>query len=124
MHKADIKKDYLKKIKRLNDNNKYYYEKSKPKISDADFDQLKVEIIELENKNISFFEIEFSDENNNVLKIPEKDLPVKLPEDIDINANGNPLDANENWKNIIINGKNVKEKQILLIPLLTHLGII
>ena len=51
MHKADIKKDYLKKIKRLNDNNKYYYEKSKPKISDADFDQLKVEIIELENKN-------------------------------------------------------------------------
>ena len=33
------------------------------------------------------------DENNNVVKIPEKDLPVKLPEDIDLNTNGNPLDA-------------------------------
>ena len=50
MRKADIKKNYLKKIKDLNDNNKYYYEKSKPKISDSDFDQLKIEIIELESK--------------------------------------------------------------------------
>ena len=49
-------------------------------------------------------------ENNEIVKIPEKDLPVKLPEDIDINANGNPLDANENWKNIIINGKKCKRE--------------
>ena len=50
MQKADIKKDYLNKIKRFKDNSKYYYEKSKPKITDADFDQLKAEILELEKK--------------------------------------------------------------------------
>ena len=43
--------------------------------------------------------------NNEVIKIPESELPVKLPEDVDLNTNGNPLDANENWKNITINGK-------------------
>jgi leucyl-tRNA synthetase len=45
------------------------------------------------------------DENNEIVKISKKDLPVKLPEDININTNGNPLESNENWKNIEINGK-------------------
>ena len=45
------------------------------------------------------------DENNNIVKIPLENLPVKLPENIDINTNGNPLDADKNWKNVIINGK-------------------
>ena len=45
------------------------------------------------------------DENNNIIKIPEKDLPVKLPENIDINTNGNPLDSQKNWKTITIEGK-------------------
>ena len=41
------------------------------------------------------------DENNNIVKIPEKDLPVKFPDNINlnINTNGNPLDSNEDWKN-------------------------
>ena len=46
------------------------------------------------------------DENNEIIKIPDKDLPVKLPENININTNGNPLDAQEDWKLININGKN------------------
>ncbi len=46
------------------------------------------------------------DENNNVLKIPEKDLPVKLPESIELNTNGNPLDFQNNWKKVKIDGKN------------------
>ncbi len=50
------------------------------------------------------------DENDNVVKIPLKDLPVKLPENIDINTNGNPLDAQDEWKNIIINGKKCKRE--------------
>ena len=50
MQKKDIKKNYLEKIKKFKDNSKNYYEKSKPKISDADFDQLKAEILELEIK--------------------------------------------------------------------------
>ena len=45
------------------------------------------------------------DENNNVVKIPEELLPVKLPEDIDLNTNGNPLDSQEKWKEVEINGK-------------------
>ena len=50
------------------------------------------------------------DENNKILKIPEKDLPVTLPENINLNTNGNPLDENENWKNITIDGKKCKRE--------------
>ena len=45
------------------------------------------------------------DEENNIVKVPESDLPVKLPENVNINTNGNPLDGQDNWKKIIINGK-------------------
>jgi leucyl-tRNA synthetase len=45
------------------------------------------------------------DENGNVTAIPKKDLPVKLPEKVDLNSKGNPLDFKEDWKNLIINGK-------------------
>ena len=45
------------------------------------------------------------DENQNIIKIPEKDLPVKLPENINLGVNGNPLDAHKEWKEIIIDGK-------------------
>ena len=45
------------------------------------------------------------DENGKVIKIPEKDLPVKLPESIELNTNGNPLDFQEDWKNVKIDGK-------------------
>ena len=45
-----IKKDYLKKIKLLQNCNKHYYNKAKPIFSDEEFDLLKREIIDLENK--------------------------------------------------------------------------
>ena len=45
------------------------------------------------------------DDNNEMIKIPEKQLPVLLPENIKINVNGNPLDKVDDWKNLIINGK-------------------
>ncbi len=50
------------------------------------------------------------DENNNVVKVPEKELPVKLPEDINLNTNGNPLDSQEKWKEIEINGKKCRRE--------------
>ncbi len=50
------------------------------------------------------------DENNNVVKIPEEVLPVKLPENIDLNTNGNPLDAQEKWKKVEINGKKCRRE--------------
>ncbi len=45
------------------------------------------------------------DEKNNVVKIPEKDLPVRLPENINLNTNGNPLDSQDEWKKVNIDGK-------------------
>ena len=50
MKKEEVKKNYLKKIEKFKDYNRSYYEKSKPKISDSEFDILKVEILNLENK--------------------------------------------------------------------------
>ena len=45
------------------------------------------------------------DENNNIIKIPKENLPINLPEKIRLNTKGNPLDHQDDWKNIIINGK-------------------
>ena len=45
------------------------------------------------------------DENHNVVKIPEKDLPVMLPDEVDLNTNGNPLDSQKQWRHLNINGK-------------------
>jgi len=45
------------------------------------------------------------DESNNIIKIPENQLPVKLPNNININTNGNPLDKEDSWKNVFIDGK-------------------
>jgi len=45
------------------------------------------------------------DENGNVFPIPKKNLPVKLPENIDLNFKGNPLDNAKEWKKIKIDGK-------------------
>ena len=45
------------------------------------------------------------DENNQIVTIPEKDLPVLLPEKMNLHTKGNPLDANDDWKTVQINGK-------------------
>jgi len=45
------------------------------------------------------------DKNGNVFPIPKKDLPIKLPENIDLNSKGNPLDGAKDWKKIKIDGK-------------------
>ncbi len=45
------------------------------------------------------------DENNKIVKIPIEDLPVKLPSNVNLNVNGNPLDNNIDWKKVKIDGK-------------------
>ena len=45
------------------------------------------------------------DKEGNVIKIPKKQLPIKLPENINLKTKGNPLDSAEDWKNINIDGK-------------------
>ena len=45
------------------------------------------------------------DKDNNAYPIPDSDLPVKLPENIKLDVKGNPLDSQDKWKTIILNGK-------------------
>ena len=45
------------------------------------------------------------DENNNPVKIPKELLPVKLPKIDKFRTSGNPLDQDQEWKNLEINGK-------------------
>ena len=43
--------------------------------------------------------------NNEVIKIPVENLPIKLPEKINLNTTGNPLDHQHEWKKIKIDGE-------------------
>ena len=43
--------------------------------------------------------------NNKAIKIPLKHLPIKLPEKINLNTAGNPLEHQSEWKKIKINGE-------------------
>ena len=45
------------------------------------------------------------DKEGNIIPIPKDQLPVKLPQNINLNCKGNPLDSASNWKQIIIDGK-------------------
>ncbi len=38
-------------------------------------------------------------EDGTVVPVDKSELPIKLPEDIDLKSNGNPLDAHPTWKN-------------------------
>ena len=42
------------------------------------------------------------DEEGKVHPVPKSMLPVKLPENIDLNVKGNPLDSQKDWKEIEI----------------------
>jgi len=44
-------------------------------------------------------------EDGEAIPVPKKMLPVKLPEKINLNVKGNPLNSHEEWKNIQIDGK-------------------
>ena len=44
------------------------------------------------------------DKSGKIHTVPDKDLPVRLPDNIDLKTKGNPLDSAKDWKKIIING--------------------
>ena len=46
------------------------------------------------------------DDNGKPHPVKKEDLPVKLPNSVNLQSKGNPLDQNKDWKNIKINGKN------------------
>ncbi len=45
------------------------------------------------------------DDQGKAYPIPKSMLPVELPENIDLNVKGNPLDSQKNWREIILEGK-------------------
>jgi leucyl-tRNA synthetase len=51
---------------------------------------------------------------NEIIKIPLENLPVKLPENINLDTKGNPLEHQKEWKSVNINGENcVRETDTL-----------
>ncbi len=62
MNKKEIFINYKKKIDKLYDYNKSYYENSDPKVSDEEYDELKNKILKLENE-YSFLKSKFSPSN-------------------------------------------------------------
>ena len=59
-----------------------------------------------------------------VIKIPLNDLPVKLPENIDLKIKGNPLDHQHEWKKITINGETCVRETDTLDTFVDPLGTI
>ncbi len=45
------------------------------------------------------------DKNGEIIKVPLENLPIKLPDNINLKTSGNPLDHQNEWKKIQINGK-------------------
>ncbi len=45
------------------------------------------------------------DKNGMPHPVPEEQLPVKLPEKVDLNSKGNPLNNQIKWKEIVVNGE-------------------
>jgi len=43
--------------------------------------------------------------DNKIIKVPLENLPIKLPQNVDLKSTGNPLDHQKEWKKIIINGE-------------------
>lgn len=48
-----------------------------------------------------------TDKNGKTITIPDSDLPVTLPTDVEMDGITNPLQMDEVWKNVKINGKNL-----------------
>ncbi len=48
------------------------------------------------------------DDQGNYIRVPVDQLPIKLPENINLKTKGNPLDHQEEWKTIKIEDKNYK----------------
>tara|TARA_B100000886_G_scaffold340030_1_gene307548 strand:- start:2196 stop:4208 length:2013 start_codon:yes stop_codon:yes gene_type:complete len=51
MKKNELKQFYNRKLKEFKKHNELYYEKSRPAINDAEYDKLKKELLDLENKH-------------------------------------------------------------------------
>ena len=108
MKKKDIQKQYKIKIAKLKSNSFQYYEKSNPKISDAEFDELKIDILELEKK-YKFLKDKFSPSINVGYK-PSKNFK-KVKHKVSMLSLGNAFNENDllNFEKKIINFLSLKD---------------
>ena len=107
MKESEIKKYYKKKISDIKSHNKYYFEKSSPKISDKEYDEIKKEIIELEKK-YSFLK-NISSPSNSLGYAPSKNF-VKYKHRVKMLSLSNAFDFEdlENFEKKIFNYINKK----------------
>ncbi len=50
-------------------------------------------------------------EDGTVVPVEKSELPIELPDDVDLNTNGNPLDSHPKWKNTIHKSTGKKAKR-------------
>ena len=112
MKNENLKKKYQEKIKLLVKYNKYYYENNSPLIDDNEYDNLKIEILDLEKKN-SFLKSKDSPSKNVGFK-PSKNF-VKVNHKVPMLSLSNAFDKNdlENFQKKIINFLNFKNENQL-----------
>ena len=112
MKNENLKKKYQEKIKLLVKCNKYYYENNSPLIDDNKYDNLKIEILDLEKKN-SFLKSKDSPSKNVGFK-PSKNF-VKVNHKVPMLSLSNAFDKNdlENFQKKIINFLNFKNENQL-----------
>ena len=112
MKNENLKKKYQEKIKLLVKYNKYYYENNSPLIDDNEYDSLKIEILDLEKKNL-FLKSKDSPSKNVGYK-PSKNF-VKVNHKVPMLSLSNAFDKNdlENFQKKIINFLNFKNENQL-----------
>jgi len=108
MDKKKIQIEYKKKIKLIKNYDKYYYDKSNPLVNDKQYDELKREILLLENQH------EYLKKENSLSKIvgykPSKNFK-KAPHRVSMLSLANAFDKNDllNFEKKIINYLSQKE---------------
>ncbi|WP_415321118.1 NAD-dependent DNA ligase LigA [Candidatus Pelagibacter sp. Uisw_092] len=108
MNKEQVSDDYKNKIKLLEKYNKHYYDKDKPIVSDQEFDLLKKNIINLENK-YKFLSSKYSPKKSVGYK-PSKNFQ-KVKHRVPMLSLGNAFNEEDlkNFEKKIINYLSLKE---------------
>ena len=102
---------YQLKLKELNKHNDLYFNKSRPIISDSEYDKLKIEILNLEKKH-SFLKKTNSSKNIVGAK-PSKNF-IKLKHRVKMLSLSNAFDKDDlqNFEKKILNYLNITNKKI------------
>ena len=66
------------------------------------------------DKDIKVLHSDVISENGDIVPVDKSELPVELPDDIDLNSPGNPLEKHPKWKHTIhkATGKKAVRRQI------------